>query len=201
VHVLREDRLDGARLERELASAQASGEPMALLGTSFAFVHAEDALGATRYRLPPGSRILQTGGFKGRSRTVEPVELLELLRARYGVPETHVVQEYGMTELCSQLYETTLREAVLGQAIGPRRLWAPGWLRVRIVDPETLADVPEGAEGLIRIDDPCNLDTACAIQTSDRGVRVSDGIVVLGRAAGATARGCSLAIDAALGTR
>jgi hypothetical protein len=51
----------------------------------------------------------------------------------------------------------------------------------------------------VRIDDLANLDTACAIQTADRACRVLDGISVLGRASTATPRGCSIAIDAALG--
>ena len=48
-------------------------------------------------------------------------------------------------------------------------------------------------------DDPCNLDSVCAIQTADRARRVAGGVVVLGRAADAVPRGCSLAIDAVLG--
>ena len=149
--------------------------------------------------LPSGSRIMQTGGFKGRSRSVEPGEMLQMLNARYGVPEAFIVQEYGMTELCSQLYETTLRDAALGHAPGPRRLWAPGWVRVSVVDADSLMPLPDGESGLLRIDDLCNVDTACAIQTSDRGLRVDDGVLVQGRATGATPRGCSLATDAALG--
>lgn len=104
-----------------------------------------------------------------------------------------------MTELSSQLYETTLREAALGREASPRRLWFPGWVRVTLVDPQTLAPVPDGAEGLLRIDDLANVDSVCAIQTSDRARRIVDGIVVLGRAPGATTRGCSVAVDAALG--
>lgn len=104
-----------------------------------------------------------------------------------------------MTELSSQLYETTLRDALLGRAEGPRRLWWPGWVRASVVDPETLAPVPDGSEGLVRIDDLANVDTACAIQTADRARALHGGIVVLGRAGTATPRGCSLAVDAALG--
>jgi hypothetical protein len=199
VCVLGEGRLDVALLARTLDAAERRQTPLALLGTSFAFVHAHDALGARRYRLPAGSRIMQTGGFKGRSRELEPQAMLCLLVERYGIDERFIVQEYGMTELCSQLYETTLRDAALGHAPGPRRLWLPGWVRATLVDPETLASVREGEEGLLRIDDLASVDSACAIQTADRARRVGDGIVVLGRAAGASPRGCSLAVDAALG--
>ena len=37
------------------------------MGTSFAFVHALDLLAGARFALPPGSRAMHTGGFKGRS--------------------------------------------------------------------------------------------------------------------------------------
>jgi hypothetical protein len=198
-YVLRGGQLDGDRLARELRAAEREGEPLALLGTSFAFVHAEDALGAQRFALPAGSRIMQTGGFKGRTREVAEGEMLGLLARRYGVREPFIVQEYGMTELSSQLYESTLRDAALGRAVGPRRLLAPGWIRVSLVDPESLVTVAPGEAGLVRVDDLANVDSACAIQTADRARVVADGIAVLGRTAGATPRGCSLAVDAVLG--
>lgn len=199
LHAVRNGQLAMSQLEATLARAQAEQRPVALLGTSFAFVHADDAFGARRFVLPVGSRIMQTGGFKGRSREVDPTEMLQLLAQRYGIPEPFIVQEYGMTELSSQLYETTLRDVALGREPGPRRLWVPGWVRVSAVDPNTLGPVSEHEEGLLRIDDPCNLDSVCAIQSSDRTVIREDGVLVLGRAPGATARGCSIAADSALG--
>jgi hypothetical protein len=201
VHVLRDGGLDLQLLERTLFEAEREARPLALLGTSFAFVHAHDGLGARRFQLSAGSRVMQTGGFKGRSREVEPAEMLQLLSARYGVPQEFIVQEYGMTELSSQLYETTLREAVLGRTPGPRRLWVPGWVRAVAIDPHGLLPVTSGGEGILRIDDLCNLDTVCAIQSSDRTRACLDGVHVLGRASGATPRGCSIAVDAVLGTR
>ncbi|HMI91131.1 MAG TPA: acyl-protein synthetase [Polyangiales bacterium] len=197
-YALHDGALDHALLVETLQRCERDATPVALLGTSFAFVHAEDALGAQRFALPRGSRIMQTGGFKGRSRTIEPEAMLELLAARYGIDPAFIVQEYGMTELSSQLYETTLRDAALGRDPGPRRLWVPGWLRVNRVDAGSLLPVAGEREGLLRIDDLANIDSACAIQTSDRALPCEDGIRVLGRAEGATPRGCSLAIDAVL---
>ena len=198
-YVLRDGALDLMLLERTLREHERSDTAVALLGTSFAFVHAEDGLGGQRFALPRGSRIMQTGGFKGRSRTVEPEAMLQLLAARYSVAEPFIVQEYGMTELSSQLYETTLRDAVLGREPGPRRLWVPGWLRAARVDADSLQPVAGDQPGLLRIDDLANLDSACAIQTSDLALACEDGLRVLGRAPGATPRGCSLAVDAVLG--
>ncbi len=190
--------LDTSALSDRLRRAEASEEPVALLGTSFAFVHAEDRLGRQRFALPPKSRIMHTGGYKGRSREIEPETLLELLSARYGVGRATIVNEFGATELSSQMYETTLRDAFEGTD-GPRRLWVPPWVRATPVDPDTLQPVEADAIGILRIDDTANLDSVCCVQTADLARRVGDGIVVLGRAPGATPRGCSLAADQALG--
>jgi hypothetical protein len=196
--VWRGGRLDLERLAEALRDAEASGKPVALLGTSFAFVHAEDGLGERRFDLPPGSRILQTGGYKGLSRDVDPDELLGALANRFAIPSPFIINEFGATELSSQMYETTLRERIEGKPLR-RRLWVPPWARATPVDPDTLEPVRDDAVGILRIDDCANLDSVCCIQTADLARRLDDGIVVLGRAAGATARGCSLAADLALG--
>ncbi|MDH3202553.1 MAG: acyl-protein synthetase [Myxococcales bacterium] len=190
--------LDIERLETTLVQAVADGQAVALLGTSFAFVHAEDGLGDSSIPLPVGSRIMQTGGYKGRSREVRPAELRRAMSRRYGVPEPWIVAEYGMTELSSQMYETTLRDDLTGIS-SPRRLWIPPWVRATPVDPDTLQPVQGDACGVLRIDDCASLDSVCCIQSADLATRVEDGIVVEGRAPGAAPRGCSLAADEALG--
>ena len=186
---------DGTALASALEAAIDAGEPIAVLGTSFAFVHAEEQLDRC-FSLPGGSRVMQTGGFKGRSRELSPAEMRAILSDRYGVPETHVVAEYGMTELSSQMYETTLRAPT-----EPRRLWVPGWMRAVPVDPESLREVSPGEVGILRIEDAANVGSVAAIQTSDLARVVGDGIEVLGRVPGAIPRGCSLAVDDALARR
>jgi hypothetical protein len=195
----RDGRLDVDALITALRRSEYQNEPLALLGTSFAFVHADAALAPLRFQLPVGSRIMQTGGFKGRSRTIEPAAMVEMLRERYAVDPRCIVQEYGMTELSSQLYETPLRAACLNLPPSTRRLWVPSWMRAEPIDPETLEPVQGDAVGLLRIDDLANLDSVCAIQTSDLAQRCEDGVIVLGRAPDAVARGCSLAVDQWLG--
>jgi hypothetical protein len=112
------------------------------------------------------------------------------------VPESHVVAEYGMTELTSQLYEGTLPNAAL--AGEPDVLLEPPWLRVVPVEPETLSPVPPGELGIARIVDLGNVDSALVVQTEDLVRRRGAGIELLGRRPGATARGCSLALEALL---
>jgi len=180
----------------------AGPEPMALLGTSFAFVHAEDGLGDTALPpLPPGSRAMVTGGYKGRSRSVEPRALRRMIARRFGLPESQVVTEYGMTELSSQCYDRALPAAPPPMGPGGERLLVPPpWVRVSIVDPETLSPVPPGDPGLVRIDDLANVDSVAAVQTSDLGRAhpAGGGFELLGRAEDAVPRGCALALDEAL---
>lgn len=171
----------------------AAGTPALVTGTAFAFVHLLDALAGKglRLALPEGTRVMETGGFKGRSRVVERDELYAEMGARLGVPVHRIVNEYGMTELLSQLYEPLLREGP--QA--PRRHVPPPWLRVRALDPTTLAPLPEGEAGLLCFFDLANLGSVSHILTEDVGTVSHDGLRLAGRVAGAEPRGCSLALD------
>ncbi|MGH7504851.1 MAG: long-chain fatty acid--CoA ligase, partial [Longimicrobiales bacterium] len=184
-------------LRAALRDAERDGRPVLLLGTSFAFVHWTDGLRAEgeRFRLPHGSRLMDTGGYKGRSRVVGEDELRRSYAELLGIDGAWCVNEYGMTELCSQFYDTTLRERLLASPVGHRRKVPPPWVRTIIVDPDTLEPLPAGQPGLLRIVDLANLGSVLAIQTEDVAVTVDDGFCVLGRAAGAQPRGCSLATE------
>jgi len=90
-----------------LRDAVARRQPVILLGTAFSFVHLADHLAeqGLRFRLPPGSRVMETGGYKGRSRSLPRAELHSLITERLGIPADHIVCEYGMSELSSQAYD------------------------------------------------------------------------------------------------
>ena len=181
--------IDGEMLAGAMHASSREGEAVLLLGTAFAFVHAldQDALGS----LPPGSRIMETGGFKGRSREVPRVELYRTLSAETTVASDHIVNEYGMTELQSQLYTPVLSE----QDHDGSAHVLPPWMRARALDPSTLEEVEEGAEGLLAFFDLANAGSVCHVLTEDVG-SVSRGRVRLeGRVAGAEPRGCSRAMD------
>ena len=78
-----------------------------LLGTAFSFVHLLDYLAENnlRFELPAGSRVMETGGYKNRSRTLPKAELHALITERLGVPRENIFCEYGMSELSSQAYD------------------------------------------------------------------------------------------------
>lgn len=169
--------------------------PVTLFGTAFAFVHFFDH-SEERFALPPGSRIVETGGFKGKSREVSREELYALFTERFGVPATHCISEYGMSEMASQYYDSTLYDFVNGIRREPRKI-APPTLRTRIIDPVMNADVAPGQPGLLIHYDLANLNSVMAIQSEDLGVWAEDGdgFHLLGRAPGAVLRGCSLTAE------
>lgn len=173
-----------------LRSAIASKTPVVLCGTAFTFVHLLDHLDEASLflRLPPGSCALETGGYKGRSRTVPKDELHALITDELGIPANHIVCEYGMSELSSQAYD-----GVVGNARNGHRIFQfPPWARVQIVSPENGREVAEGETGLVRIFDLANVYSVMAVQTEDLGIRRGDGFELLGRATSAEQRGCSL---------
>ncbi len=171
-------------------------EPVAMVGTAFAFVHLIDALEdmGIRLQLPDGSRVMETGGFKGRSRELTREALHGGIAAALDVAPERIVNQYGMSELGSQFYEDSLRT---GRPSRAKRV--PPWVRTRVVDPGTLEDVPEGERGVLIHYDLANTGSVLAVQTSDLGRLTPDGFEVLGRVAGAEARGCSLAADLLFG--
>lgn len=195
------DRVDVDALTRALEAAARAGRAVVLCATSFALIFAEDALERARFTLPAGSRVMFTGGFKGRTRTLDEPAIRAAVTARYGVPDHAVVAEYGMTELSSQLWGRDLL-ASAGCA-RPGVFWAPPWVRVTAVDPVSLSPLADGERGLLRIDDLANLDSCAFLQTADVGAtfRETDGsrsVRLDGRDPTATPRGCSLAIEEAL---
>ncbi|EEF58800.1 putative acyl protein synthase/acyl-CoA reductase-like protein [Pedosphaera parvula] len=192
--------LDGAwSLEVEktrglLNEAIMANRPVLLLGTAFSFVHLVDGLGERNItlKLPVGSRVMETGGYKGRSRSMPKEELHRLISKYLHVPAERIVCEYGMSELSSQAYDLRVPGAK-SQVQSLRRVFHfPPWTRVQIVSPETGREVKEGETGLIRIFDLANVRSVMAIQAEDLGVRRGDGFELIGRAAMAESRGCSL---------
>jgi hypothetical protein len=168
-----------------------------ILGTAFSFVPLLNHLGEAglQFQLPLGSRVMETGGYKGRSRALTRQELHGLITAQLGIPEENIVCEYGMTELSSQAYgRANFETAAVPDPTTPERYFHfPPWTRVQIISPETGREVANGETGLIRVFDLANVYSVLAIQTEDLGVRHGSGFDLLGRAKAAEPRGCSLA--------
>jgi hypothetical protein len=198
--VTRNQALLGAFLAA-LEHASADGTPVLLLGTTLAFIPVLTAAGdaGVRCLLPPGSRLMDTGGMKGAGRAFDDEILLSRYTEVFGIPAAACVNEYGMTELLSQLYDDGLLRLLdagwdRADDVATSRAvkHAPHWVRSRVVDPETLDDADEGV--LIHYD-LANCHSVSVVLTEDQAVRTDDAFVLCGRVPGAAARGCSIAMD------
>ena len=91
---------------KKLKSSVEFGQPLTLFGTAFSFVHLLDYLAENnlRFELPNGSSVMETGGYKNRSRTMPKTELHALITDLLGVTPDNIICEYGMSELSSQAY-------------------------------------------------------------------------------------------------
>lgn len=175
--------LDGGRCERALGSLGAN--PVLVMGAAFSYVHLLDLPGIRPVALPSGSIVFETGGYKGRSRTVPKDRLHRELCGFFGVESPSVLCEYGMSELSSQAYEKR-EDAEAGV------FHFPPWARARLVSPETAKAADEGEIGMIEVVDLANIASVLAVRTEDLGRRRGVGFEFLGRASDAEPRGCSL---------
>lgn len=177
-------------LVRDVREARKACVPLCIAGTAFAFVTILDHLThheSPALPLPSGSAIMETGGFKGRTRVIDHAELYEQLAAAFSLPPHNIVGEYGMTELSSQYYDASFGET--------RRKCAPPWLRSYAVD-ENGERLPPGIVGALVHVDLANRSSCLAIQTEDLGAVFDDGaLVLIGRERGAELRGCSLGAE------
>ena len=143
--------------------------------------------------LPPGSRAMHTGGAKASGREITRDDLIEDFGALLGIKPPDVIEEFGMTELFSQAYDSPRVTA------GPRRLVPVPWMRTRVLDPRTLTDVAEGERGILVHYDLANCHTCVAMMAADTARRVADGFAEISRTPGSAVRGCSN--EAAVGTK
>jgi hypothetical protein len=180
--------LESSVLIGALQRAQSEQRPVFLLGTAFNVVHVMDALEAAgrQFHLPAGSRVMETGGYKGRSRVLTSAELAQGIRKHLGIPAHDVLTEYGMSELSSQAYSRWSDDTGAGV------LQLPPWARGMVISPETGREVSDGETGLLRLIDTANVASVLCLQTEDLAVRRGRDFQLLGRRPTAEARGCSL---------
>ncbi len=184
------------RLIDDLSSEK---KPVMLLATAFSLTAFLDEMRRQKaaIKLAPGSRLMETGGFKGRSREVSKAELYRGCKERLGISEHFCVSEYGMTELSSQFYDTTLSDHLAKIKRRPFKA-GPAWMRTVVADPATGKEVKFGRPGILRHYDLANRGSVMAVETEDVGRASGFGFEFLRRAPGSGARGCSLTYEALL---
>jgi Acyl-protein synthetase, LuxE len=198
------ERVSAARALDFLHEAEHANQPVCILGTTAALAEIFESLasGGSAIHLAPGSRVMDTGGPKGQRTPLTRPEVIEGANRWLGIDARMVINEYGMTEMCSQLYDLTAFNATSAGALSAiecaerramRAKAAPPWLQAKAVDPVSLKSLPCGKVGLLAFLDLANVGSVSAIVTEDLGIVDDDAIFVLGRATG-DARGCALSI-------
>jgi hypothetical protein len=190
------DRVDSGAPIRFLAEAEAAGEPVCILGTTAALATLFPNLRqrGAKYRLAKGSRMMDTGGAKGQATPLTAREVIDAAGDLLAIPPAMVINEYGMTELCSQLYDATPLNCPGAASATERQKIPPPWLRVTARDPVTVRRVADGEIGLLTFFDLANVGSVSAVMTEDLGIVENGRVRVLGRGVAGEARGCALAI-------
>ena len=182
-----------------IAELKQASEPVLVFGTTFALVHFIDHCRerGVRFQLPQQSRLVETGGFKGRSRSLERVEFYAMLGEFFGLPRSYCLSEYGMCELGSQWYDGNLADQLAGRTPRLDVKIGPHWARHLIVD-EVTAEPMHGTVGLLQLFDLSNRGSVAAVLSADLARDENEGFVFMGRAPGAPPKGCSITADALL---
>jgi phenylacetate-coenzyme A ligase PaaK-like adenylate-forming protein len=172
------------------------GEPVLIMGATFAYVHLLDYMKERNlsFQLPDSSRIFDTVGMKGQSREITTEGMAELYQQYFGIGKDMQINMYGMTELSSQIYDQTILSGSMGKEVIADKT-GPAWLRTRVLHPGTLESVKEGETGVLAHYDLANWNSCLAVLTEDIGLKTRHGFRLLGRVKGSEARGCSIAAD------
>jgi hypothetical protein len=185
--------VDFDKLELLISTCEKNKIPVLLIGGSFAFVNTCEAMENRGKRLfvPEGSRLIDAGGYKGKSRNINANEFRENILHIFGIPPERCLNLFGMTELASQLYDSA------DQSAGPhgeRPKKGNGFVKARLRDLQTMGLRNSGV-GLLEVMDLCVIDRPPVILTGDWGIASDEGIAIVGRVERARTRGCSLVLE------
>lgn len=167
-------------LANALTTLESTQQPTILIGVTFALLDF-----AEQYQLPlKYTKIMETGGMKGRRKEVVRAEVHQFLKTAFKVKQIH--SEYGMTELLSQSY------ALIEDCFQP--IFTKKIIIKDLYDPFKVLE--NGATGRINVIDLANIHSCAFIQTADIGRLNEDGSFdVLGRMDNSDIRGCNLMME------
>jgi hypothetical protein len=188
---------DDGGFTQALDRAAHDGRPVLVFATSLGLARWLAGLApAWSTRLPRGSRLMDTGGSKGRHSEIDRGRQHAELVQRLGLDPGLIFGEYGMTELASQRYEPSVRATLGGESGVERAYLGPPWLRTRVLRPSDHGECAPGETGMLAHLDLCNLDHCAFLLTADLGRTVPIGervgIELCGRVPGSEWRGCGL---------
>lgn len=169
---------DYHELAQKLFQVNQSGEKCIFIGVSYALQEMAEKF---PMKLNDNIIVMETGGTKGKSKSIIKEELHQMLCAAFKKKKIH--SEYGMTELLSQCYSN-----------GDGIYQCPPWMKVLardIYDPLTILE--PGQSGALNVIDLANFNSCPFIATDDTGIVYEDGTFrITGRIQSSEVRGCNL---------
>jgi hypothetical protein len=157
-------------------------KPVWIFGTAFHFVNLIDD--GCKQELAEHSLIIETGGTKGRSRSVTRSELFSLISDAFQIPESRIISEYGMSELATQAYD--LDEKTLAN----RWYRFPAWVDVHVLTAD--GSLKKEGVGAVVISDPFRTDLPHPVRSEDIVELRDNKFQILRRSRSAPLKGCSL---------
>jgi hypothetical protein len=169
-------------LLKSLIESENNGEPLALVGSSSGFIYFFNACerDGIRFRLPPGSRVCDGGGYLGQFGECSRDEYHEKCKRVLGVEEPYCVNVLGMGEISTNFFDSVLSDYLDGRKRERHKVIAP-WTRTDVVDINTFERIPQGETGLLRHYDIINRSMVLAVQTDNLGFMTEDGFEIVGR--------------------
>lgn len=199
-HYIGPEGLMAGELMADLKKCEAEGIPAAIIAPSFAMVAILDKMAeaGSRFALAPGSRTLDAGGFKGRSREISRPEMVAAIGERFGIRPEYCVNALGMSELGTQYYDNNLKNRAAGTT-APVAKENPHWAKTLVMKLDGgmnyMAPNAFGVNGALVHFDLSNFDRAVAIMTDDLGCYREGGFEISGRVREGELKGCSLTIE------
>ena len=149
-----------------------------------------------RLLLPQGSVIIETGGYKGKTKELPRKEFYNALQRKFGVTSDFIVSEYGMCESATQAYDfISSPNDESPTPLEERLFFLPSWIEPSVTQRGGFLR-PQG-DGALVLDDPMRIDYPWPLRTQDF-VRLEfnkKAFRLIGRVASAKLKGCSLSAE------
>lgn len=163
--------VEAAQARSFLAARQRDRQPTLILATTATLAQLLEALvrRGLRFRLPPGSRVVEAGGADHDGR-----ELLGRLADGLALPPQETLLAWGAAGSPTLLYARRDRRSE------PRPFRTPPWVRARVLDPRTRAELPAGDEGELALFDLAAPNGGASLLTGERAIAAGDGFRLTG---------------------
>lgn len=164
-------------LLKALRKSESSGVPLALIGATSAYVYFFQACRRKKMKfcLPPGSRVCDGGGYRGRFGKVTRDDYYAMVQEALGIPDSHCVNVLGEAETATNLFDDSFRRYVKGLPPRQRTRPVPPWCRVRAMSIDDLSPLPDGEIGLLAHWDLANVPMVLSVITDNLGYTTDNG--------------------------